>query len=366
MPTPQQVPPGRAGVSGGPAQRPDAGETPERALTLGPGFRRTAVATTVASLLLVAVGGAVRATDSGLACPDWPRCYGRWVPAADLNMWLEHSHRLLAGVVVAMVGVLASWALARHRGRRDLLWPALGAFALVTAQAGLGALVVLRLLRAELVTAHLGMAMAVVACLLYLTVNAYLPRRRDRLAAGAGLARDGVAVAGLTYVQILVGGHVTGIGAGLAFDLEGFPLYSGAVLPAVTSPQEAFHVAHRSLALLLVAAVAWLCVRALRYRRRLAAAGLWTGPRRWLLRLPLVAAGLVVVQVLLGVANVANGLSFLTVIPHLAVASWIWALLVLGALLAHRLAPEPGRVSRRDGAARTARLVPSVGAGERP
>lgn len=327
-------------------------------------FRTAAVATTVAALLLVAVGGAVRATDSGLACPDWPKCYGLWIPPADLNIWLEHSHRLVAGVVGLMTLGLALWTAGRHR-RPDLLWPALGALVLVTAQAGLGALVVLHLLRAELVTAHLGMAMAVVACLVYLSVNATLRRTpRDRRARpDLRFARANAAVAGLTYLQILVGGHVTGIGAGLAFDLEGFPLFGGSVLPPIGSEREAFHVAHRFLALALAGAVVWLCVFAVRHRGLLAADGLWTARHRWLVRLPMWAATLVGVQIMLGVANIADQLSFVTVIPHLTVASWIWALLVLSTTLAHRLAPERHLRAAADDEPDLLEAMPGAGVG---
>ncbi|MEX0658967.1 MAG: COX15/CtaA family protein, partial [Egibacteraceae bacterium] len=139
------------------------------------GFGRLAVVTAGLSLVLVALGGAVRATDSGLACPDWPRCFGLWIPPADLNIWLEHSHRLLAGVVAIAIAVLTVWALARFRTRPAVVWASVTALVLVTIQAGLGALVVLRLLRADLVTAHLGMAMVVVACLIYLAVAVTRP-----------------------------------------------------------------------------------------------------------------------------------------------------------------------------------------------
>lgn len=303
------------------------------------GFGRIAVVTAGLSLALVALGGAVRATDSGLACPDWPRCFGQWIPPADLHMWLEHSHRLLAGVVGIAVAVLTVWALVRFRGRPSVVWASVAALILVVIQAGLGALVVLRLLRADLVTAHLGMAMVVVACLIYLALSASpaapsvsgtgMPSRR--------LAWTSTAVAGLCFVQILVGGHVTGIGAGLAY--TSFPLMDGALIPAASSQREAFHVAHRLLAYLLAGGVVYLSVVAVRHRRAAITAGAWTRDQRWLVTLPLVAGGLVVIQVILGVANLYNGTSFVTVIPHLAVASWIWATLALHSMLAHRRAP---------------------------
>lgn len=302
------------------------------------GFARLAVFTTGLTLALVALGGAVRATDSGLACPDWPRCFGAWIPPADLHIWLEHSHRLLAGVVGLLILALTIWAVARFRHRPSVLWASVAALVLVNVQAALGALVVWRLLRAQLVTAHLGMAMAVVACLVYLAVNASLPptgpqpERRDRR-----FARATSAVAALCFLQILVGGHVTGIGAGLVY--TDFPLMGGAVLPAVATEREAFHVAHRVLAYLLAGGVVFLCAAALSHRRELRAAGAWTRAHRWLVNLPLWASALVVVQIGLGVANLANRASFLTVIPHLAVASWIWATLILLTILAYRLAP---------------------------
>lgn len=303
-------------------------------------FRRFAAGTLVASLVLIALGGAVRATDSGLACPDWPRCYGMWVPPADLHIWLEHSHRLVAGVVGLMTAALLVWALARHR-RRGVLVPSVLAAVLVVVQAALGALVVLRLLQAELVTAHLGMALLVVACLAYLAVG---PRTRsaataERSPADLAFARAAAVIAGLAFVQILVGGHVTGINAGLVF--TDFPLYDGALVPELASEREAFHVAHRLLAYALAGGVAYLCWQAVRLRRRHETAGTWTPRQRWLVTLPLWTAALVVVQIVLGVANLRNEASFVTIIPHLAVASWIWTLLVLLTLLAYRHAGTP-------------------------
>ncbi|MEX0660017.1 MAG: COX15/CtaA family protein [Egibacteraceae bacterium] len=164
------------------------------------------------------------------------------------------------------------------------------------------------------------------------------------------LAWTATAVAGLCFAQILVGGHVTGIGAGLVYPT--FPLMDGALIPAIGTEREAFHVAHRLLAYLLAGGAAYLVVAALRHRRTMLAAGAWGHGQRWLLALPLATGLLVVVQIVLGVANLYNGTSFLTVIPHLAVASWIWATLVLHVLLAH------GQAASRSAAAPTPSPTP--------
>ena len=296
-------------------------------------FRRLSIATAVASLALAAIGGAVRATDSGLACPTWPGCFtaGDFVPPADLNVWLEHTPRLAAGVVGSMIAGQLLWVLARFRHHMAILWGTVAAAVLVVAQALLGAVVVLLQLRAELVTAHLAMAMALVGLLVFLAVAATGPVPRP-----GPLSRVAIAAAAITYLQILVRGHTSGTGSGLAYADR--PLLGLFALTPVGGEPEAFNVLHRVLALAVAAAVMVLAARARR-----------SGATGWVARLPRIAAWLVTLQIALGIANLATGLSFVTVIPHLAVATWIWAALVLEALLAARVASaapsEPPRVS---------------------
>jgi heme A synthase len=309
----------------------------------GSGLQRLSLLTIGCTLLLVALGGLVRATDNGLACPDWPRCYGVWLPRqADLpeglalaRVWVEHTHRLVAMLVGVLIAAVLIWAIARYRDRRDVLWPAIAAAVAVNVQAALGGVVVLKLLRAELVTAHLGMAMIMVGGPAAGEQSGGRDRRFPRAAA---------AVAGLALVQILVGGHVTGVGAGLAF--AGFPLFDGALVPAVTSADQAWHVLHRLLAVALGAAVALLAWLARGHVRRLEAGLGPAWPRPWLVRLPDAAAGLVALQVGLGAANLYSGLSAWTVTPHLAVASWIWTLLVAQTVLAYRTTPARRALER--------------------
>lgn len=308
------------------------------------GFRRLAIVTVVSTLALIALGGAVRATDSGLACPTWPGCFtaGDFVPPADLNVWLEHSHRLVAMGVGVLIAWLTLWVLLRFRHRRDLLWPTLAAAVSVNIQAVLGAFVVWRWLEAWLVTAHLTLALLILATMLAVAVNAVHPRPTRSVAQTLDLrlGRLSAVVGAFALVQIALGGQVTGVGAGLAYRLDGFPLMDGAVFPAVTeaTSRQLYHAGHRMLGIVLLAVVLWLWWRATRERAHRSHTGSWTRQHEWLVLLPAVAAGLVVLQIGIGVANIASDLSWLSVIPHLAVASWIYTALFLHTMLAYRWA----------------------------
>ncbi|HEX2194355.1 MAG TPA: heme o synthase [Candidatus Limnocylindria bacterium] len=280
-------------------------------------FAWLAVAASVATFVLISVGGLVRATDSGLACPDWPGCFAfnDWIPAADAQVWIEHTHRLIAALAVGpMVGAIGLITVFSSRRRdRVLLGAAVAAGALVIVQSVLGRFVVSEGLARELVTAHLGMALTVLAMTIVIADRAAhgpMPARRS------GLPVRLIGVTGLAvFAQMLLGSWVTGHDAGLAY--ADFPLMNGALLPEIVAPEQAIHFAHRAAAIVvagLATWTAWLVWRATAERlpRRLAAA----------------AVGLVLVQILLGGANVWSRLSAVFVVPHLAVGAALFAVTV--------------------------------------
>jgi heme o synthase len=284
-------------------------------------FRRLAVVTIAATFALIAVGGLVRATDSGLGCPDWPRCFGRLVPPAELHAWIEHSHRLVASVVMVLVALLVVAAF-RTGQERAVRRATVAALVLVLAQAMLGAFVVWWKLEAESVTLHLAAALALVGLLIAIGFRARWPSDPARRAGqDRGFARLAAAGAGLVYLQMLVGSTVTGYHAGLAYPLD-------VLLPDLGPSVARIQLAHRALALLVgtLVVATWLVAR--RIQRA----------HPTVTRLAGYAAGLVAVQIGLGVANVANRLSALTVVPHLAVGALLWGTMVALALHADRFA----------------------------
>jgi protoheme IX farnesyltransferase len=305
-------------------------------------FAKLAVAASIATYVLIVVGGLVRATDSGLGCPDWPACFGKWVPPAELHAWIEHSHRLVAalavGPLVAVVGLITVFTARRHD--RPLLAAALVTGLLVILQALLGGQVVIQQLRAELVTAHLAMALTVLALTIVIA---------DRATSGelppspAGLPSGLVTVTGIAVLaQMLLGSWVSGTGAGLAF--PDFPLMQGSLWPSTLAGGAVIQLAHRVLAVAVALLVLWT---ARRVRRSVAI------PRTR--RLAGLAVVLVVIQVGLGAANVWSRLSALFVVPHLAVGAALWATIVL-LYLALRRSPavETSRESPVDGVAKAA------------
>ena len=155
-------------------------------------FQRLALWTTAITYFLILVGGLVRASGAGLGCPDWPRCFGVWVPpmsAADLPpqfdasqfnptlMWTEYLNRLLGMAVgfLILATVVSAWR--HHRREPRILWTAVAALLLTGFQGWLGGRVVAHELAAWIVTVHLIVALVIVQMLLYVTVRSMDVRR---------------------------------------------------------------------------------------------------------------------------------------------------------------------------------------------
>lgn len=162
----------------------------------------------IATLLLMAVGSATRVMNAGLACPDWPLCYGQLVPSRQMNLqvFLEWFHRLDAALIgfSTLILVITSW-WQRLYLPQWLPWAATFSLGLILGQGVLGGLTVTELLRFDIVTAHLGTALLFFVTLLAIG-TALIPYQGTGVA--GKLARLGLTATVLVYLQSLLGGLV--------------------------------------------------------------------------------------------------------------------------------------------------------------
>ncbi|MBJ6110150.1 COX15/CtaA family protein [Hymenobacter sp. BT523] len=198
-------------------------------------FRFVGLLTVVAVYLLILVGGVVRSTGSGMGCPDWPKCFGSWIPPTQANQlppnykeiytaqrvaknqklartlqrlgfsqvagsifahptqyietdfnavktWIEYVNRLLGALIGVFVFLTVLFALPYWKRDRTIFWLALASFLLTGVQGYLGSLVVSTNLLPVMVTIHMALALVIVALLLYAVDRA----RSGREGEGAG------------------------------------------------------------------------------------------------------------------------------------------------------------------------------------
>ena len=268
----------------------------------------------VTTLLLVAIGGLVRATDSGLGCgDDWPDCNGKLIPVLNARpVIIEWTHRAVAIVVGLLVLALFVRAVRELRDRPGLMRLSGAALALVIFQGLLGRVVVKGELEVLLVVGHLATAMVFLAVLIGL-VGA------SSRAGGAIVGNTDLAVARLAawaaaavFVLLVVGSYTSDYGY-----MPGWPFQQGRIVPNLGAEREAVHFLHRVLALVVAVIVVWVSVHI--WRR--------TSHDR-VRRLALLAAALFIAEIFIGAMNVWTVLNPVVVMFHLAAGAGVWASLV--------------------------------------
>jgi heme a synthase len=202
---------------------------------------------------LLVFGASVRVHGAGLACPDWPLCFGEVVPQIDFHVGLEFGHRVVAGLIslgFLSLGV-ALWSARREVGRGALVVWGLAAAALVV-QIVLGGLTVLELLAEWTVTSHL--LTGNTFCLLLFVLTLVLRDRRlalVRAPLSPAHRAAATAFALLVPVQLGLGGILASSYAGLACGT--WPTCDGTVYFPTFSGPVGWQVLHRLLAYALLA-----------------------------------------------------------------------------------------------------------------
>lgn len=273
--------------------------------------------TTLLTYALIVLGGAVRATDSGLACPDWPLCHGRVIPPFETSVVLEYSHRLAAATVGLFV---LGTAISAWRWRRsDGFIRAAATFALLVlvVQVIVGGVTVRAELPESIVALHLGLALTLLAALITITVSSFAPRRlvsTERKSATGFFAVTAAAMA-MTFALMIIGSYVSKSGAGLVY--PDWPLFGGKLVSAGGRLAD-LHYAHRLLAAVVGVFLVAVVAQAWRFERRPVVMGL-VG----------LAFALWLAQVFVGASNIWFQLATSVRVAHLALAALLWAVLVV-------------------------------------
>lgn len=154
-------------------------------------FRRLGTLTIFAVYFVILVGGIVRASGAGMGCPDWPTCFGQWVPPTDesqlpanyhqiyaergyentqfnpVKTWTEYTNRLV-GVTIGFLIFLTAWSSRIFlKSDKTIFYLALSSFFLVGFQGWLGSTVVASNLKPVMITLHMLLALFIVALLIY-------------------------------------------------------------------------------------------------------------------------------------------------------------------------------------------------------
>lgn len=154
-------------------------------------YRRIAIITLVAVYFLILVGASVRASGAGMGCPDWPTCFGQWIPPthesqlpsnyqdiyADLGYaetrfnvlktWTEYTNRLVGVTIGFLIFLTAIFSIPLRRINNSIFVASVAAFFMVGFQGWLGAKVVSSNLQPGMITIHMLMALAIVGTLLF-------------------------------------------------------------------------------------------------------------------------------------------------------------------------------------------------------
>jgi cytochrome c oxidase assembly protein subunit 15 len=158
-------------------------------------FRRFGIATIIAVFFLIFVGGLVRSTGSGMGCPDWPKCFGQYVPPTNISQlpvdyktkfavqgkqiadfdvyktWIEYLNRLVGVVIGLFILLTVVFAFPYLKSNPKIFWLSFVAFILVGFQGWIGSKVVASDLATWMITIHMLIALLIVALLIFTVTN---------------------------------------------------------------------------------------------------------------------------------------------------------------------------------------------------
>jgi cytochrome c oxidase assembly protein subunit 15 len=307
-----------------------------------------AIATAIATFLLLGAGGLVTSHEAGMSVPDWPNSYGYSMFAFPMSKWTggifyEHTHRLWASAVGLMTTLLAVWIWLRD-SRKWMKWLGVSAFLLVVVQGILGGLRVV-LIKADLGVVHgiVGQSFFVLICAIVLFTSGFWQKiSGQKLNVPRSLRHLVLITTGLIFLQLILGATMRGQHAGLA--IPDFPTAYGQIWPdtsadavthynadsknpnSITAFQIILQMVHRAVALAIFIFVLATAIRAWRE----------LGLRDSFAKFALFWLALIVTQIALGAATILTNKAADIATAHVLVGALSLATGALGCIIAFR------------------------------
>jgi len=273
----------------------------------------------VGTFILIALGGSVRAMHAGLACPDWPLCFGKVIPEFQVQVYFEFIHRVLAGLI-ALLSLFVGIKILRNDYSKAVKYTILISWAVLIAQIILGGLTVLKLLHFGVVTAHLIFGLTFFGLVLWarMLINDPPVKRKHKVPNQIFYLFTFSLL--VVLGQIILGGLVSSNYAGLA--CIDFPLCNGELIPTLKGTL-GLQVLHRLGAYATAITLFSLYLIISKHRHE-----------KWMQKRLFNRAGVLVIltflQILVGAGNVLLKIPPVITVVHLALATLIWANLIRG------------------------------------
>lgn len=273
------------------------------------------IASVVLALAQPTLGGVVRVTGSGDGCPDWPQCFGSWIPPwSDGHAIVEWSHRTVGTLFGAVILFATALIWLRYSTHRGLAYTYTAALILVIAVGGVGGQVVLSELDPAWRTLHLGGAEVVAALtvlgLILATYRPALPGVRRVAPEHSVHFKLGIAAAAMALITLLSGAYAVWRGAGAI--CPEWPLCGGAIIPE--SELVWIHVIHRIISLITAVVILYAAHRIYRMPNASGA-----------LKFVTAAAPVILIsQILMGAANPWSEFDQWARAAHLSLATLLW------------------------------------------
>lgn len=218
-------------------------------------FQRFSIITITMTYILIFIGGLVRVSGAGMGCPDWPQCFGHWIPPTDIEQvplefrdqfnlvlaWIEYSNRLFGALVGLVVTATMYFAFKHYNNIYRIKFSVCAAFLLTLFEGWLGSVLVDTVLNPITITLHLLFALVIIMLLIYSWIESYYlnnPLSEKTSIYPNNLRTIFMLFSFLIMIEIILGTEIRG---GLEMTREDNPLVESQFLLKMLGPFKYMH-----------------------------------------------------------------------------------------------------------------------------